>query len=605
MCDKMRCALVMILPTLRSLVVKKIPPSAIVSVVALPGLLALGAVALRTSPQASSVSDARLTHLQSGTLGGPSGETPSQTAPAEPEARDVSTHNEPNFDADAPLEGETEFWREADFWSENRATELPKAVSSTGEILVQPVAQTTARRQRLIRVGLSTQGGAISLMAPARVSVTDGEQPGRRLVASAGEIITFYFGPVSTLNAHGKTFSGPIFIRTSGGSYGAWRVCKVYVAGGPTRVSTNGESPRWSRPYRGAFEIAPQTFSFEREKHKSALRVVNIAPLDEYLKGVVPWEMKPTAPLEALKAQAICARSETLAKIEGGRHARDGFDICDYDHCQGYPGTENEKPASTRAVEETSGLVMFLGSRVADAVYFTNSGGITANKDDVWRGGPEPHLRSVVDASPTKHPETYLLLTGAKTEADWVKFCTQNLPSYAQPNQAEIEALAARRRREPAAARIFQPGDLPEFYRWTRVVSSTQMAQAASARAPMQSVSEVRVLDRSPSGRIKKLQIVGRNLGGQTVTATYEKDSQIRSMLSGRLGSTTALPSSLFVILPRREGNQITDWVFKGAGWGHGAGMCQRGAQNHAKQGWNARQIIRHYFHGVSVLNAY
>jgi SpoIID/LytB domain protein len=160
-------------------------------------------------------------------------------------------------------------------------------------------------------------------------------------------------------------------------------------------------------------------------------------------------------------------------------------------------------------------------------------------------------------------------------------------------------ALQARRRRSARTAALFQENDLPEFYRWTRVLTPQQMAVVL--RVPQAQVSEIRVLERAPSGRIMRLQVVGRDVSDAVLTATYEKDSQIRSMFSGRLGSTTALPSSTFVIIPRRENGQVVAWVFKGAGWGHGVGMCQRGAQNRAKAGWNARQIVQWYFRGVQV----
>ncbi|HEX8236457.1 MAG TPA: SpoIID/LytB domain-containing protein [Abditibacteriaceae bacterium] len=477
---------------------------------------------------------------------------------------------------------------------ENATADSPAALALAAYVPPKPTS-------RIIRAGLSTRGAPVVLWSSTVMSITDGEQPGRRLLVNAGDNVTFTLGAAS-VTAGAKKWSGPISIRTGSGTYGGWRLAKVYVAGGPTHVSTNGETPRYQRAYRGSFEIAPQTFSFEPATHKSNLRVVNVLPLDEYLKGVVPWEMNPTAPLEALKAQSICARSETLAKIAGGRHTQDGFDICDYDHCQGYSGTENEKPASSIAVEQTAGLAIYYQGRIADAVYFTNSGGVTAAKDDIWRGPPAPHLQSVRDFSPTKHPAMARLFSGPMTEAAWASYCTNNLPSYAQPSQSEINALAERRRSSPRTAELFQEGDLPEFYRWTRVVPIAGVAQAMSARVPMPSATEIRVLERAPSGHIKKLMVVGRDANGQTLTASFEKDSQIRSMFSGRLGSTTALPSSTFVVLPRRNpAGVLTDWVFKGAGWGHGAGMCQRGAQNHAREGWNARQIINHYFRDVQI----
>ena len=463
---------------------------------------------------------------------------------------------------------------------------------------------SSTRGGRMIHVGLSTGGAPIVLLPTRQLIITDAVQKGRRLVVRADETVTFTLGANETLQARGQTFSGPIRVVTSSGAYLGWRVPNIWASGGgPTAVSSDGGNPRGRRSYRGNFEIAPQEFSFEPATHRSALRLVNVLPFDEYLKGVVPWEMNPTAPLEALKAQAICARSETLAKIGTGRHSKDGYDICDYDHCQGYPGTENEKPATNRAVEETSGLVLTHNGTVADAVYFTNSGGMTASSADVWRGNGEAYLQSVRDFSPQMHPATARVVKNKMSEADWVKYCTTNLPSFAQPNQAQIEALAARRRREPFAARLYLENDLPEFYRWTRVMTPAQMAMLL--KAPNAVASEVRVLERAPSGRIARLQVVGRDAANNAITATFEKDSKIRAMFSGRLGSTTALPSSTFVVLPRRENGLITSWVLRGAGWGHGAGMCQRGAANHALRGWNARQIVQFYFRGVQIQKNY
>jgi SpoIID/LytB domain protein len=467
-------------------------------------------------------------------------------------------------------------------------------------------ASLKTQSSRLIRVGLTTKGGPIALQSQSSSFVSDGDQPGRRLTIPAGQQATFTLGVEKTLAARGVTYKGPIAIVVGKTSYGAWRRPVINIAGGPTRVSSDGGSPRWGRPYRGSFEIAPQTYSFEPAKHKSALRLVNIVPIEEYLKGVVPWEMSPTAPLEALKAQSICARGETLAKIQNGRHRADEFEICDYDHCQGYPGIENENARSSLAVEQTVGLVLLRDGEIADAVYGTNSGGITADKNDVWRGGPAPHLQSVRDFDPKRHVATARAVKPRMTEADWVFYCTNNLPSFAQPSAEEISALAARRRKSARTAELFQKDDLPEFYRWSREVSLADLASAASLKStvPFATVEKIEVVDRAASGHIKLLTVVGRAADGSVVSASYEKDGAIRSLLSGRLGSTTALPSSTFVVIPHREKGVLTGFAFKGAGWGHGAGMCQRGAQNHARAGWDARQILQWYFNGVQVLPA-
>lgn len=472
-----------------------------------------------------------------------------------------------------------------------------------------PVAQAqTSSAGRIIRAGLSTQGSSIQLLAQGAMTITDSAQPGRRLAVKVGEIATFSYGATTSIPARGTTYSGPITIRTDGGTFPGWRVARVWANGNRTRVSSNGQSPRWQRPYRGHFEIAPQTYSFEPAKHKSPLRVVNIVPLEEYLKGVVPWEMNRSAPLEALKAQAICARSETLYKIGNGRHARDGYDICDYDHCQGYPGVENESPRTTQAVEQTNGLVMFHNGQIADAVYGTNSGGITAASEDVWQGAPRGYLQRRVDASPQTHPGLNQYIKTNMTESDWVRYCTTNLPSFAQPNAEQIRTLASRRANSPRTAALYQSGDLPEFYRWSRVINPYTLAKALAPRhnVRINYVSSIRVEERAPSGHIKRLLITGHMLqNGRTVSTSQVRlsgDSQIRAIQSGRLGSTTALPSSTFVIQPRLNAKkQLEAFVLRGAGWGHGVGMCQRGAQNRALAGWNARQIIEFYYQNIEL----
>lgn len=483
----------------------------------------------------------------------------------------------------------------------------PEGVSGPAATDAQiTLASLKTQSSRIIRVGLTTKGGAIALQSQTEAFVSDADQPGRRLTIPSGQSATFKEGPSRNLFARGVTYKGTIEITVGSHTFGAWRRPTVNVGGGPTRVSTDGDNPRWGRPYRGSFEIAPQEFSFEPAKHKSPLRLVNLVPLEEYLKGVVPWEMEPSAPLEALKAQAICARGELLAKIQAGRHRADGFDVCDYDHCQGYPGMENESERSSLAVEQTAGLVLMRDGKIADAVYGTNSGGITADKNDVWRGGPEPHLRSVRDFDPRLHRETADAVKPHMTEADWLFYCSHNLPSYAQPGEDEVRALRARRRKSARTAELFQEDDLPEFYRWSREVSLSDLASAASLKSPVPfaSVEKIEVVDRAASGHIKKLDVIGKAADGTPVRASYEKDGAIRSMLSGRLGSTTALPSSTFAVVPRLANGVLTGFAFKGAGWGHGAGMCQRGAQNHARAGWSARQILQWYFNGVELRQA-
>jgi stage II sporulation protein D len=460
-----------------------------------------------------------------------------------------------------------------------------------------------------VRVGLTTGKSTLQIWSNSKLLITDSTQPSRKMVIAPRSNIQFTKDSApQNVKAHGTVLSGQVTISVNNHRYPAWQVAVARPLNWHEfiRVSSNGESAQWSRPYRGTLEITPQTYSFEPSRHLNPLRVVNIVSMDDYLKGVVPWEMSPSAPLEALKAQAICARSESLSKIKNGRHHDDGFDLCDYDHCQGYPGTENEKARSTLAVEQTAGYVLTYNGAIADAVYGTNSGGITADSTDVWRGPAVPYLRNVPDYTAGSAMDK--VVKPNMTEADWAIYCATNLPSFAQPTQADIDELAARRAKYPRVAQMYQPGDLPDFYRWSRTITQAQFLQALATKMnpPVNTISELRILERAPSGHIKKLQVVGKWQENGDVKSTstllFQGDGAIRSMLSGRLGSIVSLPSSTFVVSPQRDANGFpTAFVLRGAGWGHGVGMCQDGAAAHARAGWSARRILQWYFQGVKI----
>lgn len=152
------------------------------------------------------------------------------------------------------------------------------------------------------------------------------------------------------------------------------------------RPSGAGELALDGRRYRGALEL----------RHKSGgLTAVNIVPVDDYLRSVVPEEMPTDWPAEALKAQSVAARSFSLASR--GRHAGEGYDLCTTTHCQLYTGIAAEKTASTAAVRATRGEVLTYGGKPIEALFHTDSGGMTENSEDVW-GSHVPYLRAVRDA---------------------------------------------------------------------------------------------------------------------------------------------------------------------------------------------------------------
>ena len=146
--------------------------------------------------------------------------------------------------------------------------------------------------------------------------------------------------------------------------------------------------------YRGALEL----------RHKGGgLTAVNIVPVDGYLRSVVPEEMPVDWPAEAIKAQSVAARSFALASR--GRHASEGYDLCTTTHCQLYTGTAAEKSASDAAIKATRGEVLTYGGKSIEALFHTDSGGMTENSEDVW-GSHVPYLRAAKDTPAKTMPWT-------------------------------------------------------------------------------------------------------------------------------------------------------------------------------------------------------
>lgn len=153
------------------------------------------------------------------------------------------------------------------------------------------------------------------------------------------------------------------------------------------------------RRYRGSLEL----------RHRGAgLTAVNIVPVDDYLLSVVPEEMSTDWPAEALKAQSVAARSFALKSR--GRHAAEGYDLCTTTHCQLYKGIASEKTASTAAVRATRGEVLTYGGQPIEALFHTDSGGMTESSEDVW-GSHVPYLRAVRDTPLGTMPWTKTMST--------------------------------------------------------------------------------------------------------------------------------------------------------------------------------------------------
>jgi SpoIID/LytB domain protein len=301
------------------------------------------------------------------------------------------------------------------------------------------------------------------------------------------------------------------------------------------------------------------------------LAVVNAVPEDKLLAGLVPAEMLPSAPPEALKAQAIAARNELLAKL-GTRHLTDPYRLCSTQHCQVYAGAGHEDARATAAVAATRGVLLERkNGGLVDAVYSASCGGHTEDNEGVWGGAADPALRGVLDGD-----EAYV-----SHRARFAKIGASD---------EEVRAFLATADDggpQPYCAKN-RPGEATR--RWTARIDLAALGK----RAGVGTVKKLEVLARGVGGRVSKLRVTGER--GQ---AEAHGELDVRRMLG-------SLKSALFVLDEQHDaGGALTGVAATGLGHGHGIGMCQIGAMGMAERGKNAEQILQHYYRGARLRKLY
>ena len=309
------------------------------------------------------------------------------------------------------------------------------------------------------------------------------------------------------------------------------------------------------RAYRGSLELTVD--------RRGKLAAVNLVSLEDLLKGLVPAEMFARAPIEALKAQAVTARGEILAKI-GTKHIGDPYLLCSEQHCAVYRGQSGEAESSTAAVEATRGEALFSADhRLVDSVYSAVCGGHTEDNDVVWGGPPNPNLRGKPD------------LLGPELAAS----APNDLASFLSGSSTAACRLAT----------LAQAGK----FRWERRFTREEV-ERFTAPLHLGKVRSITVLERGVSGRARSVAISGS-----------ERSVEIRGELNIRK-LFGMLNSSMFIVESEQtpEGT-IRAFTFRGGGWGHGVGMCQLGAIGRAEAGQDYRAILRHYFSGAEVVRLY
>ncbi|RCK81163.1 MAG: Amidase enhancer [Candidatus Ozemobacter sibiricus] len=393
--------------------------------------------------------------------------------------------------------------------------------------------------------------------ALAAIAVFDEPAPAQALVASltaAGETATVYDEVVHlaqgliTLKVNGETLATgqELSLRLQG----LIRLYRVeYAVGYPWHGFAD-------RDYRGRLLV--------RWGAHDALDCILQQDLDRVLAGIVPSEISAKAETGALQAQAVAARGEIMASI-GIRHAAEGFDTCSEQHCQVYNGETVHVASIAPKIEPTRGLVLVKpNGAVLNAVYSSNCGGHTEANHLVWTTTPEPILAGRWDA-----------------------------PAAPALDLSEEEQVGVFIRQPPAGCFCNDPTvEGGDKFRWTKTITGSDW-KAIEDKLGLGRIKQVTDLARGFSGRIYQMTFIGEK--GRT---TVNKELTIRQLLG-------SLRSSCFIAEWQRDAaGFITGVELHGAGFGHGVGMCQTGAQALAKRGWTFDRILAHYYPG-SLLKAW
>jgi SpoIID/LytB domain protein len=363
---------------------------------------------------------------------------------------------------------------------------------------------------------------------------------------------------------------------------------------------TIGKDFHWQRKQDQTFEGGLRFIL----RDDGTITAINDILLEDYLKSVISSEMSAEAPVEFLKAHAITSRSWLVAMLERSRRGKlpqtplggpnaegeiirwytredhDIYDVCADDHCQRYQGVSTIMAIAQEAVMATRGQFLVFEGEICDARFYKACGGRTEEFHNAWEDTPVPYLTSTSDA-----PSEHAPITTEESAAAWI---------LSQP-----EAYC--NTKDPDLLRQVLPSfdrETADFFRWTLSYGREELEGIIRERSGIDigTLIDLVPLHRGPSGRITRLRIVG---SGRTIIVG--KELEIRRILSrSHLYSSAFLPQ-----IQRGSDGRPSTVVLRGAGWGHGVGLCQIGAATMCAKGFPAEEVVTHYFPGARVKKVY
>lgn len=305
---------------------------------------------------------------------------------------------------------------------------------------------------------------------------------------------------------------------------------------------------------------------------ENGLVLVNEIDMEAYLKKVIPSEMPSSYEKEALKAQAVCARTYAFVQSRSNSYSEYGAQIDDSTQFQVYNNVDPDEKTA-QAVQETYGKMLYYNGNPITAYYFSTSCGTTTNAA-IWDSDPEdtPYLRCLS----LQTARSRLSFASEKAFASFIK--KKDFPAY--------------------------DASYP-LYRWNFRTSGTIIASHVGGVGKITGVS---VTERGPGGVAMKLLVKGSEgettISGQNAIRSALGDASLTlTLMDGKTSDGwSLLPSGFLAIEETGTDEQgVVQFRVYGGGYGHGVGMSQNGAQGMAKAGMGYEEILKYFYDGVTI----
>ncbi len=334
--------------------------------------------------------------------------------------------------------------------------------------------------------------------------------------------------------------------------------------------------------------------SFNKYKYRGAIgfkrfaasdpTVINYVNLEQYLYGVLPYEISPKWHIEAQKAQAVAARNYALTNLN--KHKKYGFDVCNTIDCQVYVGSNVETTLSNSAVDLTKGIYLKYNGKLAQTVFHSNSGGRTENSENIW-STPFPYLVGVEDSY-----------------------------SIGSPNDVWTVTYTPQQIKDKLTAKKYDIGDVTNVVVESYSVNGRSLKTTIYGTKGNVSFEKDKIRGFFGDANFKTnyftVQSPGTvGTGGISAisgSGTAKLNSVTATLLTGNgtsnvsVNGLKATNGTNLTTLKTASGNG-TAYTFNGKGWGHGIGMSQWGAKTMADQGFTYEQILKHYYTGTVLEN--